>query len=151
MIIENNINEITLIFYCSNISKYPMDPLHRAVMDENIFTITNLISSGHPIDIRDDYGMTSLHIAVSNRYYDGVKELIEHGSDVNALDDFGHTPLMKCLDLQPFYEGVDYVGVSIASLLIKHGADVNVKYEGKTVFEYSKNSHFRNFLISAKN
>lgn len=125
-----------------------MAKLHRAVMNEDLPLVKELLLSGEDVNSKDYFGMTPLHDAVSNRYIDIVEVLLDNGADVNALDDFGHTPLMKCLDLQPFYDGIDINGIIIANMLIKHNADLNIKYQGKTVCESTKNVHFRNFLLT---
>ena len=61
--------------------------------------------------------------------YETCKALLESGANPNALNAKGITPTLLCLDWET------PVGLE---LFINHGANLSIKYSGKTILEIAK-------------
>ena len=102
------------------------NPLSRAVLDEDVEEVKNLIAGGANVNGKEeDSGeITPLFLAVENGNYEIAEILLNFGAKVNARDEDKQTPSMR-LD--------DDAGAELVRLLIKHGAKVNlVDKEGNT-------------------
>jgi ankyrin repeat protein len=76
-----------------------------------------LIAAGVPVGACDSFGRSPLHLAAQRGAAGDVRVLLAHGADARARDDRGLTPLH------------DAATRAVASLLIRHGADVNALTE----------------------
>jgi len=100
-------------------------PLSRAVADDNIDTVRELLAKGARVNDRDkNYsGISPLFLAVENGNIDIVRLLIEHGADVNLTDDTKRTPLMSIdSDATP----------ELVELLMRSGAKINARDDDET-------------------
>jgi len=116
-------------------------PLHHAVKDNRLDIVKLLVESGADVNAPDNYGLTPLHYAVHCGYEKLVDFLLRHGADPNAKDIGGNTPLhisafeghpatiILPLELGSRSEEPETY-MRIAKLLIKSGADVNMKNNG---------------------
>ena len=116
-------------------------PLHHAVKDNRLDIVKLLVESGADVNAPDNYGLTPLHYAVHCGYEKFVDFLLRHGADPNAKDIGGNTPLhisafeghpatiILPLELGSRSEEPETY-MRIAKLLIKSGADVNMKNNG---------------------
>ena len=109
-------------------------PLHKAVKNNNVSLVKELIDGGANVNARDDKERTPL-MRIEYSYdeespYDPLfiaKLLVTHGADVNARDADGETALYhlasksRWLLGQNREEGINQV----IDYLIEHGADVN--------------------------
>lgn len=79
-----------------------LTPLHLVFKREDLSaqpkTVTNLISHGALINVRDGKGRIPLHYAVKCYPLNSAKILLEHKAHINALDDEGRTPLDHARD-----------------------------------------------------
>jgi hypothetical protein len=97
-------------------------PLHLAVLYDQVANARLLLEAGAPVDGRAAKGGTPLMLAEST---DMAELLLAHGASVSARDKHGETPLHEA--------GVYSLGNQsnpdghrrVAELLIGHGADVN--------------------------
>jgi len=97
----------------------------------DIECVKNYISSGKNLNITEKRN-SPLLVAISQHHEDVVKLLLENGADVNFNPDNTSTALHEAIDgaiYQTFYGGIEYEDppTAIIELLIKHGADINMK------------------------
>ena len=114
-------------------------PLHHAVKDGRLDIVKLLVESGADVNAPDNYGLTPLHYAVDYGYEKLIEFLLRHGADPNAKDNGGYTPLhISAFEGHPSFPVVPLGSDSEqpetymreAKLLIKSGADVNMKDKG---------------------
>ena len=92
--------------------------LPRAAKENDLQTISFLLSTGHEIDAPDHRGYTPLMLAAYCGNVAALNLLIENVANLDKSDDAGSTPLM----------GVAFKGYTeIAQLLIAAGANVHLK------------------------
>jgi ankyrin repeat protein len=132
-------------------SKFKTDKkLFRAITENNITRVSELIASGTDLYIKNKYGDTPLNIALANGHLEIGKLLLETGAYyVNLKDKDGYTPLhmasingqsqmvalliekganvnAKCTDnVSPLHIAISNAQEEIVKLLLKAGADVN--------------------------
>jgi ankyrin repeat protein len=123
--------------------------LYKAIIQDNVTEVNELLALGANIYIRNKYGDTPLNIALANGHLEIVKLLLEKGAYVNLKDKDGNTPLhvasingqvqmvklliekgadvnVKCTDnMAPLHIAISSVQEEIVKLLLKAGADVN--------------------------
>jgi len=94
-------------------------PLFRAVSNEDVEEVKNLITRGENINQKDEnYSLiTPLFLAVENGNAEIAETLLNFGAKINAKDENKQTPLMR-LD--------EDASAELVNLLIKHGAKVNL-------------------------
>lgn len=115
-----------------------------------------LINSGNNLNIKNEKGESLLYIALKMQNEAIVQALIRNGVDVNKKDKDGNTPLHFLInqydsDWALFFQNHENSVVDITdkltSLLIKNGADVNIKdNNGKTPFDYIKKEEIKNLF-----
>jgi hypothetical protein len=94
-------------------------PLFRAVSNDDIEALKELIANGADVNDKDDNysGITPLFLAVENGNLATVEMLLEFGAKVNSRNDDRQTPLMR----------VDGdATVELVELLFKYGAKANL-------------------------
>ena len=103
---EGDLGETLLHYYAGSVN----EPTGEEVCDL-------LIRYGAQINCTDDLERTPLHRAVVARKFSMTKLLLNHGAFVNAQDAYKNTPLhiASTVDFQLY------------DLLLKHGADPNIK------------------------
>ncbi|CAG9853684.1 unnamed protein product [Phyllotreta striolata] len=90
----------------------------RAVVEENVEKIRELVSQGHSLNINDNNGNTPLHIAVLKNCLQIVQYLVNHEDvRINTRNFQGQTALFCAVRLG-YYE--------LSKLLIEKGANVNL-------------------------
>ncbi|NXE44694.1 ANR11 protein, partial [Casuarius casuarius] len=67
--------------------------LHKAVADEDVDLVCNIIKSGANVNAQDYAGWTALHEASVEGLYGIANELLKAGADVNARGSEQITPL----------------------------------------------------------
>ncbi len=95
-------------------------PLNRAISDDDVDAVRELISQGEDVNGKDEGKVTPLFLAVHQGDIEIVKMLLDAGAKVNVRDDEKQTPLMR-LD--------DDATSEIIELLLRHGAKVNLTDE----------------------
>ena len=145
---------------------YEMTPLHHAVGHVNIMAL--LVENGADIQAQDVFGITALHNAVT-KDVESVSFLLQHGAYIDSSTKLGYTPLnlalyvsspseelneivlllvnadadvnKACADgMTPLHNAIkNNRDISLVTLLIKHGAVLNIKNnDGFTPFELAK-------------
>lgn len=100
--------------------------LHAAVLSNFPSTVGLLLQYERTkVDLRDSAGYAPLYHAVRNGYIDCADTLIAHGADPNIAYNGRVTALMVA---------ASFNDTAMASLLIRHGANVNLVADGKTAF-----------------
>ena len=102
-----------------------MTMLAMAAEQNRIEVMQALIKAGADVNATNAYGLqTPLIFAAGQNHIAAMKLLIEAGADVNHKNHSGWTPLMwNCRNDQSTEEGFN--------LLLKAGADINVRADGK--------------------
>jgi ankyrin repeat protein len=81
------------------------------------------------LDAQTKYHQTALHFAAFYGRPEITQLLLDHGANPNAEDELGSTPLQSVSGGK--YDSQEY-GVSVARLLLEHGADVNPRTKVST-------------------
>ncbi|KAF1674528.1 Ankyrin repeat domain-containing protein 11, partial [Pygoscelis papua] len=71
--------------------------LHRAVADEDVDLVHNIIKAGGNVNVQDYAGWTALHEASVEGFYRIANELLKAGADVNARGSEQITPLQDAV------------------------------------------------------
>ncbi len=110
-------------------------PLHSACK-EGLGGIDPLIKNGAELNVLNNKHETPLHVAVRSRKFDSIKKLIKLKININAKNIYGETPLIILLKYNRYSRRKE---PDIAEILIKSGADINLKDNiGKTAIDYAK-------------
>jgi ankyrin repeat protein len=138
--------------------------LYRSVICGHTNTVEFLLTSGADPNIRTKMGDTALHQASDNHKVDIARLLLKHRADPNVQQNDGETPLhissfkgdeeMVSLLLSykanpniqnnlfnktPLHYAVDYSYLPVISLLLTHGADIEIQDKhGKTPKEIAR-------------
>ena len=124
---RGNISEIKAFIQSgANINEQDKDgyrrtPLMHAIANSKMEAAEYLINAGADVKIKDSSGYDALIMAVDmgNDGLEVIDMLLDKGADINSRDLNGWTPIMHTLAF--------YNSSTIARLLIKRGADLNVK------------------------
>ncbi len=116
---------------------------YTALMGANNAEVAKaLIKAGADVNARTEGGFTAL-MRASQSFYGSLEVaqvLIKAGAKVNARDEVGRTALIYAVDSNSYHSGEDIApDPEIVSLLIKAGANVNIKEKeyGKTALMYA--------------
>ena len=95
--------------------------LYRAVVDDDMDLVKELIAKGFDVDKKDDNYFTPLHYAAQNfstqnNGLEIAKMLINKGCDIESKDDYGNTPLSNAVF---WFRG----NPGMINLLLENGAD----------------------------
>ena len=104
-----------------------MTALHHALMCKGFpgyYLFMTLLISGSDLEAKSRGGLTPLHIAASQKFTYGVAMLLRRGVSVDVANEKGHTALHIALDKGE---------MTIASFLLKKGANPNLRYDGDGV------------------
>lgn len=96
-------------------------PLHWAVYRQMSKIVKLLLAAGANVNVAKNDGYTPLHTAVDNVQKEMVKLLLVASANVNRIDKIGNTPLHIAASKS------GYEVVEITKVLIRKGADVNLK------------------------
>ncbi|XP_040976765.1 ankyrin repeat domain-containing protein 31 [Aquila chrysaetos chrysaetos] len=114
--------------------------LYRAVAQEDVDLVRNIIKAGGSVNVQDYAGWTALHRASVEGFYGIANELLKAGADVNARGDEQITPLQDAVK-----EG----HYKMAELLLWYGADPLLKNEmGRCALEEASDASMRKLLES---
>lgn len=95
-------------------------PLHKAVDDENIDLVLDLIKKGARINVnvKNNAGLSPLHISVTSENLRITQLLIDAGACMDDQErESGKAPLHSCVETN---------NIHIMKLLVKSGADINI-------------------------
>ena len=95
-----------------------VDPVHMAVMRNDLPALREVLSKSKSIDSRDREGRIPLFYAAQDGNVAIASELLGHGADVNARDRNDESPL--------HFAAREY-RIEMASLLLDHGASPNAQ------------------------
>ena len=99
------------------IAREYQQPLAKAVEQNDVEAVRNLIAQGEDINGKEEDKITPLFIAVENGNLEIAEILIDFGANVNARNEEKETPLMKLND---------NASKELVELLIHNGAKVNL-------------------------
>lgn len=110
--------------------------LHKAVLDDSIKDVKQLVLAGANLNRLDENGETPFHIAVTRMgRHDIMKFLLQANSNiVDIKDAYGHTPL-QCLT-------TSHCAIDSVKILLDAGANVNVIVKKKP-YSHLKNGFMR--------
>lgn len=113
-------------------------PLHIAARQGNSRLVETFLEAGSDPNKTDQAGRTALHKTLSPHIADS---LLAAGAKVNAADTKGNTPLLSAVrnmyQIWPTNRHLCVQGEGMANLLMKAGAQVNVKGEGYAPLYYA--------------
>lgn len=132
---------------CSSSNRDGERLLNAAALGD-LARVKSLVEEGAPINYSRSemtFGWTPLICATFHWKTNVIYYLVEKGADVNAVDRRGQTALMWMMVRE------DDEAVPIAKLLIKHGANVEVKdVDGGTVFDRTRSDEMIKVLEAAR-
>jgi hypothetical protein len=96
-----------------------LQPIHLAVLSENLEVVNLLMQHGANIHAKDDFGRESLHLASFGSKKELILLLITHGASIKAADNKGKLPI----DYAYEYDHPEY-----ANLLSKNPAEKSVLF-----------------------
>jgi ankyrin repeat protein len=111
-------------------------PLYAMRPGPDLEMLDLLISRGYPLNTRSGHGHTPLYYAARAKLFTAVQLFLKHGADPNdggtdcdgRTQCQGHrTALHEASDLQNYGSKNASVSADIVSLLVRHGAKVNVR------------------------
>ncbi len=114
--------------------------LHCAAESGKLVGISELLSTGINVDLKDSHGCTPLHCATLSEHAHAMQSLLDHGTDVNAVDLHLYTPLR--------YAVVWKHHESILEVLLRNGADMEMRSgSGFTVLHLAANMELKDLLL----
>lgn len=93
--------------------------------------INLLVDHGARVNDRDSDGWSPLHRAAMAGDPETIRSLLDRGADANAFDEAGFTPLMTFFSLNDD-------SMAGAEVLVGHGADVNIRTNGRTALGFAR-------------
>ena len=95
--------------------------IHKAIEENNLFMIKNLIANGFDIKATDRYGYTPLELATELGHTEIVQALLDAGACTDMVCK------IKLLQISCWFNHID-----IIKLLIKAGINVNLRLENES-------------------
>lgn len=116
-----------------------LTPIHWAVLKKDFELIEILLKDGESIDALNAEGQTALQYAVTinNISQEMIQFLIEKGANVNVRGKSQNTPLLLAVINNKF---------EIVKILLKNGADQNIKNHWGTPLEYARNLKYEQII-----
>ncbi|NXA23065.1 PP16A phosphatase, partial [Ibidorhyncha struthersii] len=102
------------------ITQEKIEEARAATERDMVREIRRLVQTGADLDAPRGHGATLLHIAAANGYVEAAELLLAHRAGTDVRDEDGWQPLHAAA-----WWG--QMGVSLAELLVAHGADLNGK------------------------
>ncbi|PIK62590.1 putative ankyrin repeat domain-containing protein 13C-like, partial [Apostichopus japonicus] len=81
----------------TTIASYPDYPLHEAVFQKNIKSLSARLRNGCQVGTKDKHGNTALHLAVMTGHKECLHLLLAHGAPVKARNLQGWTALAEAV------------------------------------------------------
>ncbi|XP_076171863.1 tonsoku-like protein isoform X2 [Ptiloglossa arizonensis] len=104
--------------------------LHIACISGNVEDVEKLLTNGHPMNIKDNFGWTPLHEAANHGHVEIAKLLLQHGANVNDVGS------IMCQGVTPLHDAASCGNLSMMRLLIEYGANVElIANENDTVLD----------------
>jgi len=104
-----------------------------------------LLDRGADVNKSNKYGFSPLHAAISGYRIETVKILISRGANVNSLSripDSNGTPLNFIISWMHDEENAE----KFVSILLKHGANTSIMYQGKNAIDWAKDRRYDRVL-----
>jgi len=119
---KNNLEMVNFILGVKNILVDKQNgrcaPIHLACLKNKIEIVGMLIRAGADVNVlQETYGNTPLQIAIYNSFNSLIEFLLDNGADPNFFDG----------EQTPLYMATLYKNTKVVSLLIKRGANVNLR------------------------
>lgn len=122
------------------------DRLIRAVMEEDLPSIKQLLAQSADVEYVNKNQNTPLLVAVNNDIISAAEVLLQHGADPNSKK--GHNlPLQLAIevavDMSLGYDDVESDSTEMVELLLAYGADILQvdPNDGKNAYEFAKDYH----------
>ena len=93
--------------------------------------VSYLLGRGAIVDKRNEVGWTALLLSVNNDHVEVSRLLLESGADPSVQ------PYDKEKFAFPIYNAVQHNNPEMCELLLKHGADIDMKYNGMTSLQHA--------------
>ena len=118
--------------------------LHFAAQAGDVSEVKRLVAAGADVNIQDENGNTPLKYASAEPHPEVLSTLISLGATPHLADRRGFTPI-HCVAGHGFYEE----SIEMAEILIKAGADVNVrsKVQGFVPLHEARTVRMIDFLL----
>ena len=118
--------------------------LHFAAQAGDVSEVERLVAAGADVNIQDENGNTPLKYASAEPHPEVLSTLISLGANPHLADRRGFTPI-HCVAGHGFYEE----SIEMAEILIKAGADVNVrsKVQGFVPLHEARTVRMIDFLL----
>lgn len=123
-------------------------PLHYAVREGDLSTVSKLLAKGADVHAQSDFGMMPLHIAASSTHSQDIHKLIQNliqaGANINAQTTHLFTPL---------HVAIISDNAQATKALLELGASITLEdKDGKTIFDHLKSgSPLENLVIPYAN
>lgn len=145
-------------------------PIIRAIRDNDLNKVKELLSTGIDPNGMDKYKNTPLCVAIGHGHLDIVKELLSVGANPNIVDRFDRTPLhyavclkrsgiikellsaranpniMNKSDHTPLHYAIQTRCIKIIKMLLSAGADPNIVRCGRNLFQEAFDSNNPNII-----
>ena len=98
---------------------YLLRQLIEAVIQNDLYTVEQLLKQGATINGKDAFNTSPLEYAVRSANVEMIQYLIQAGADIDITDDDNYTCLMRAIQIFSYS-----IGFPIVKTLLKNGCDV---------------------------